>query len=90
MEMGHEIIAKAVLSLLLISSGLLSITDQYSFEPPHDKTNKMTFVPSKDSVQPGNLPSLESSLGSQGSNASSCGQRRLSLLGAHAILLVLS
>ena len=23
------------------------------FEPPHDKTNKMTFVPSKDSDQPG-------------------------------------
>ena len=23
------------------------------FEPPHDKTNKMTFVPSQDSDQPG-------------------------------------
>ena len=28
------------------------------FEPPHDKTNKITFVPSKDSDQPGHLPSL--------------------------------
>ena len=27
-------------------------------EPPHDKTNKMTCVPSEDSDQPGNLPSL--------------------------------
>ena len=25
---------------------------------PHDKTNKMTFAPSKDSDQPGHLPSL--------------------------------
>ena len=28
------------------------------FEPPYDKTNKMTFVPSKDSDQPGHPPSL--------------------------------
>ena len=28
------------------------------FEPPHDKTNKMTFVPSEDSDQPGHPPSL--------------------------------
>ena len=28
------------------------------FEPPHDKTNKMTFVPSKDSDQPKHPPSL--------------------------------
>ena len=28
------------------------------FELPHDKTNKMTFVPSEDSDQPGHLPSL--------------------------------
>ena len=27
-------------------------------EPPHDKTNKMTFVPSEDSDQPGHPPSL--------------------------------
>ena len=27
------------------------------FEPPHDKTNKMTFVPSEDSDQPGHPPS---------------------------------
>ena len=28
------------------------------FEPPIDKTNKMTFVPSEDSNQPGHPPSL--------------------------------
>ena len=28
------------------------------FEPPHDKTNKMTLVPSEDSDQPGHPPSL--------------------------------
>ena len=28
------------------------------FEPPHDKPNKMTFVPSEDSDQPGHPPSL--------------------------------
>ena len=27
-------------------------------EPSDDKTNKMAFVPSKDSDQPGHLPSL--------------------------------
>ena len=29
-----------------------------SYEPPHDKTNKMTVCPSEDSDQPGHLPSL--------------------------------
>ena len=28
------------------------------FEPPHDKTNKMTCAPSEDSDQPGHSPSL--------------------------------
>ena len=28
------------------------------FEPPHDKTNKITFVPSEDSNQPGHALSL--------------------------------
>ena len=31
-------------------------------EPPHDKTSKMTYVPSKDSDQPGHPPRSESSL----------------------------
>ena len=31
-------------------------------EPQHDKTNKMACVPSKDSDQPGHLPSLISLL----------------------------
>ena len=31
---------------------------QKQFEPPHDKTNKMACIPSKDSDKPGHLPSL--------------------------------
>ena len=31
-----------------------------TFEPPHDKTNKMAYAPSKDSDQPGRPPSLMS------------------------------
>ena len=29
-----------------------------TFEPPHDKTNKMTCAPSEDSDRPGHPPSL--------------------------------
>ena len=50
------------------------------FEPPHDKTNKMTFVPSEDSDHPGHPPSLirvsaVRSVGSLGPNFASGGQR---------------
>ena len=50
------------------------------FEPPHDKTNKMTFVPSEDSDQPGHPPSLIRvfalrSMGSLGPKFASGGQR---------------
>ena len=31
---------------------------QTIYEPPHDKTNKMTCAPSEDSYQPGHPPSL--------------------------------
>ena len=53
-----------------------------TFEPKHDKTNKMTCAPSEDSDQPGHPPSLirvfsVCSMDSQGSKASSSGQRRL-------------
>ena len=41
------------------------------FEPPHDKTNKMTSVPSEDSDQPGHPLSM----GSLGPNFASGGQR---------------
>ena len=34
------------------------ITLIYTYEPPHNKTNKMTCASSKDSDQPGHLPSL--------------------------------
>ena len=51
-------------------------------EPPHDKTNKMTCTPSKDSDQSGHLPSLirvfaVRSVGSSAPKLSSCGQLRL-------------
>ena len=68
-------------------------------EPLHDKTNKMTCVPSKDSDQPGHPPSLIRVLalrfmGSSGPSAASWGQGRLwldlNLCWAHVILLVLS
>ena len=47
------------------------------FEPPHDKPNKMTFVPSEDSDQP-NLIRVFAvrSMGSLGPNFASGGQRR--------------
>ena len=50
------------------------------FEPPHDKTNKVTFMPSEDSDQPGHLPSLiivfaVRSVGSLGPYFASGGQR---------------
>ena len=52
------------------------------FEPPQDKTDKMTFVPREDSDQPGQPSSLNRvfpvcSMGSLGPNFASCGQRRL-------------
>ena len=52
------------------------------FEPPYDKTNKMTFVPSEDSDQPGHPPSLirvfdVRSRGNLGPSFASGGQRRL-------------
>ena len=31
---------------------------KFNIEPPHDKTNKITFAPSEDSDQPGDPPSL--------------------------------
>ena len=57
------------------------------FELPHGKTNKMSFVPSEDSDQPGHMPSLirvfaVRSMYSLGPKVSS--------LGAKLILLVLS
>ena len=50
------------------------------FEPSQDKTNKLTFVPSGDSDQPGHPPSLirgfaVRSMDSLGPNFASGGQR---------------
>ena len=57
-----------------------------TFEPPRDKTNKMSRAPSEDSDQPGHPPSLirvsaGRSVGSQGPKLYPCGQRRLIILG---------
>ena len=54
----------------------------FTYESRHDKTNKLTCAPSKDSDQPGHPPSLirvitVRSMGSQGPKLSSCGQRWL-------------
>ena len=43
------------------------------FEPPYDKTNKMTFVPSEDLIRVFDVRSV----GSLGPNFASGGQRRL-------------
>ena len=53
-----------------------------TYEPAHDKTNKMACVPSEDSDQPGHPPCLirvftVRSMGSYGPKFSSCGQQRL-------------
>ena len=53
-----------------------------SFEPHHDKTNKMVCAPNEDSDQSWHPPNLIGvfpvrSMGSYGSKLSSCGQRRL-------------
>ena len=48
----------------IISAGMYNIQScersgkRNSFEPPHDKTNKMAYATSKDSDQPSHLPSL--------------------------------
>ena len=52
------------------------------FEPPHDKADKMAFVPSEDLDQPGHPPSLirvfaVRSVGSLGPSFASDEQRRL-------------
>ena len=76
------------------------------YEPPYDKTNKMACAPSEDSDQPGHLPSLIRAFAFCMKKAwvlsySLSAQRRLwslgrclgwseTLLGAYAILLVLS
>ena len=55
----------------------------YTYEPSHDKTNKMACAPSENSDQPEHPPSLITvrSMGSQGSIDSSFEQRRLISLG---------
>ena len=52
------------------------------FEPQHDKTRKMTCVPSNASDQPGHPPTLIRvfavySVGSSGNKVPLCGQQRL-------------
>ena len=46
-------------SMIILILVLKSIFQQHILnQPPHDKTNKMAYVPSEDSDQPGHLPSL--------------------------------
>ena len=84
----------------------LKVENRIKYEPAHDKTNKMACAPSKDSVQPGNLPSLIRAFAVRMKKAwvlsyllstqprlirlSGCPGLSESLLGAHSILLVLS
>ena len=61
---------------------ILRLIWEMTFEPQHNKTNKMVCGPSEDSDQPGHLPSLirafaVCSMGSKGLSASSGGQQRL-------------
>ena len=51
--------------------------EEEAFEPPHDKPNKMTFVPSEDSDQPGRMIRVFAvrSMGSLGPSFASGGQR---------------
>ena len=53
--------------------------EEEAFEPPHDKPNKMTFVPSEDSDQPGRMIRVFAvrSMGSLGPSFASGGQRWL-------------
>ena len=62
------------------------------FEHTHDKTNKMTFVPSEDSDQPGHPPSLirvfaVRSMGSLGPNFASGGSADLDQTGRMSRLI---
>ena len=50
----------------------------YIYEPPHDKTDKMTCVPSEDSDQPGLIRVFAERLRcSKGPKLPSCAQQRL-------------
>ena len=101
----------ATLLVFDITSQSIDITlfnscDNYTIEPPHDKTNKMACAPSEDSDQPGHPPSLirvfpvymkePQVLGYLLSaqwrliRLGGCQGWSVTLLGAHAMLLVLS
>ena len=87
MSYWHNFIKKGELLLFCLLPALWKlIRIEKAFEPPHDKTNKMTYATSEDSDQPGIPPSLirvfaVHSMGSWGPNVSSCGHRRLIRLG---------
>ena len=44
--------------LMIMDGKFSAVLHKIIYEPPHDKTNKMACVPSKDSDQPGHLPNL--------------------------------
>ena len=51
-------VSQLVLPDLILTSRNVVLFSVISFEPPHDKTNKMICAPSEDSDQPGHPPSL--------------------------------
>ena len=69
-----------ILLICLLPALLKLIRIEKTFEPPHDKTNTMTYAPSEDLDQPGHPPSLHSMV-SWRPNVSSCWQRRVIRLG---------
>ena len=57
--LGHLVICLAMQLLFLLTAYcLFKRENKPHLEPPHDKTNKMTYVPSEDSNQPGHPPNL--------------------------------
>ena len=46
------------MTCIIRSLKLMRYKENFTHEPPHDKTNKTACAPSEDSDQPGHLPSL--------------------------------
>ena len=49
---------KDVVNLIIMEINCNPEVIQFKFDPPHAKTNKISFAPSEDSDQPGHSPSL--------------------------------
>ena len=53
-----ELFELSLLGLIISITFALILMECRQYEPPHDKTNKMSFASSEDSDQPGHPPSL--------------------------------